>query len=133
MNNSNEYANKLYDNKKYKEAIIFYKRNIEYLLNENIENYYKDNNTNLNKNYYNIGVCYIKLKDYNKALENFKLALNYYKDTKYYFNIGYVYAMKENIKKAYIYFNLAWSLKHDDDDCEKALKMLENKMSFSNY
>ena len=54
MNNSNEYANKLYDNKKYKEAIIFYKRNIEYLLNENIENYYKDNNTNLNKNYYNI-------------------------------------------------------------------------------
>ena len=49
MNNSNEYANKLYDNKKYKEAIIFYKRNIEYLLNENIENYYKDNNTNLNK------------------------------------------------------------------------------------
>ena len=41
--------------------------------------------------------------------------------------------MKENIKKAYIYFNLAWSLKHDDDDCEKALKMLENKMSFSNY
>ena len=42
MNNSNEYANKLYDNKKYKEAIIFYKRNIEYLLNENIENYYKD-------------------------------------------------------------------------------------------
>ena len=57
MNNSNEYANKLYDNKKYKEAIIFYKRNIEYLLNENIENYYKDNNTNLNKTYYNIGVC----------------------------------------------------------------------------
>ena len=54
LNNSNEYANKLYDNKKYKEAIIFYKRNIEYLLNENIENYYKDNNTNLNKNYYNI-------------------------------------------------------------------------------
>lgn len=41
--------------------------------------------------------------------------------------------MKENIKKAYIYFNLAWSLKHDDNDCEKALKMLENKMSFSNY
>ena len=95
MNNSNEYANKLYDNKKYKEAIIFYKRNIEYLLNENKKNYYKD--------------------------------------TWYYFNIGYVYAMKENVKKAYIYFNLAWSLKHDDNDCEKALKMLENKMSFSNY
>ena len=133
MNNSNEYANKLYNNKKYKEAIIFYKRNIEYLLNENIEHYYKNNNTNLNQDYYNIGVCYIKLKDYDKALENFKLALNYYKDTRYYFNIGYIYAMKENLKKAYIYFNLAWSLNHNDNDCKDVLKKIEPNMSFSNY
>lgn len=133
MNNSNEYANKLYKNKKYKEAIIFYKRNIKYLLNKNIDYYYKNNNTNLNQDYYNIGVCYIKLEDYDKALENFKLALNYYRDSKYYFNIGYVYAMKENMKKAYIYFNLAWSLNHNDNDCEKALKMLKNKISFNNY
>ena len=133
MNNSNEYTNKLYDNKKYKEAIIFYKRNIEYLLNENIKNYYKNNSTNLKKDYYNIGVFYIKLKDYDKALENFKLALNYYRDSKYYFNIGYVYVMKQNMKKAYIYFNLAWSLNHNDNDCKDALKKIEPNMSFSNY
>ncbi len=132
MSNTFDYANKLYNDKKYKEAIIFYKRNIKHLLNENIDYYYKGDNTNLNQDYYNIGVCYIKLKDYDEALKNFKLALNYYKDSRYYFNIGYVYAIKENVKKAYIYFNLAWSLKHDDDDCEKALKMLEKKMSFSN-
>ena len=54
MNNSNEYANKLYNNKKYKEAIIFYKRNIEYLLNENIEHYYKNNNNIFNTFYQNI-------------------------------------------------------------------------------
>ena len=133
MRNSYEYATELYINKQYKQAIIFYKRTVKSILDEESNIVYKNNNTNLNASYYNIVFCYLKLKDYDKALENFKLALNYYRDSKYYFNIGYVYVMKQNMKKAYIYFNLAWSLNHNDNDCKDALKKIEPNMSFSNY
>ena len=64
MNNSNEYANKLYDNKKYKEAIIFYKRNIEYLLNENIEYFLEESsNKGLHVNLTTNGILLNKVGD----------------------------------------------------------------------
>lgn len=110
MNSFNE-ANNLYNNKEYEKAIKKYEESIL-------------NNENKACSYYNSGVCFIKLKNYDSAINMLKKALSIQMDSKYFFNLGYCYAMKDDSKKALIYFNKSWALNHSDKDCEKAINLL---------
>lgn len=109
-------GNKFYNKQDYKRAIELYKTSIESKQNEACS-------------YYNAGVCYIKLKKYDNAIEMIQKALSFQRDSKYYFNIGYCHSMKNNTNKALIYFNLAWALNNDDKDCEKAINLLTSKLT----
>ncbi|MGL5378979.1 tetratricopeptide repeat protein [Clostridium sp.] len=113
MNNFNE-GNKLYNNKEYEKAISYYKEAIK-------------NNENEACSYYNSGVCFIKLKDFDNAITMLKRAISIQKESKYFFNLAYCYAMKEEKSKALIYFNMAWSLDENDEDCEKAINLIISK------
>lgn len=115
MNFFNE-GNKLYNSQDYQKAIDYYKKAIEQKNNEACS-------------YYNSGVCFIKLKDYDNAISMIKKALVLHKESKYYFNLGYCYAMQENINKALINFNIAWALNNEDTDCEKAIKLITNRLN----
>ncbi|MGL5243592.1 MAG: tetratricopeptide repeat protein [Sarcina sp.] len=108
-------GNELYNTKNYSEALDCYERAIE-----NSECEYHS--------YYNAGVCYIKLKNYDKAIKMITKALELNKDSKYFFNLAYCYSMINDEKKALIYFNLAWALDHNDTDCEKAIKLITSKI-----
>ena len=107
-------GNRYYNIKEYSKAIELYVKSIE-------------NGENEGCSYYNAGVCFIKLKDFNSAIEMLKKALSIQKDSKYYFNLAYCYAMNEDKNKALIYFNRAWSLDSTDKDCEKAIDLLISK------
>ena len=100
-------GNKLYNSQDYLRAIDCYKRAVAKKENEACS-------------YYNAGVCFIKLKDYDNAITMIQNALSLQKDSKYYFNLGYCYAL--------VNFNMAWALNNDDDDCEKAIKLITSKI-----
>ena len=108
-------GNKLYNNKNYEKAIDYYKKSVM-------------NNENEACSYYNAGVCFIKLKDFDNAILMINKAISIQKESKYFFNLGYCYAMKENSNKALINFNIAWALNNDDLDCEKAINMITKKI-----
>lgn len=110
MNYFNE-ANNLYNSKEYMKAIELYRKSI-------------DTDENKACSYYNAGVCFIKLKDFNAAIDMIKSALSLQKESKYFFNLAYCYAMKEDTNKALIYFNRAWALDSSDKDCEKAINLI---------
>lgn len=110
-------ANKFYSNKEYTKAIDLYKQCI-------------DNDEQKEQAYYNMGTCYIKIKEYNKAIKAFKSVLrisDQYSNA--YYNLGFAYSMIDDYKKAYRYFNIAWSLNNEDQECEKAIKLLESKLN----
>lgn len=113
MNNFNE-GNNFYNIKEYSKALIYYKKAIATGENEACC-------------YYNCGVCFIKLKDFDNAIIMIKSALAIQKESKYFFNLAYCYAMKEDTNKALIYFNMAWSLDSSDVDCEKAINLIMSK------
>ena len=113
MNHFNE-GNKFYTEKQFQKAINSYRLSI-------------DSNVNVPCSYYNIGVCYIKLRDFDSAIKMIKKSLEFQKESKYYFNLAYCYAMKQESNKALIYFNLAWALDSSDLDCEKAIKLILSK------
>ena len=73
-------GNKYYNNKDYSKALENYIESIDIGENESCA-------------YYNAGVCYIKLKDFNSAIDMLKKALYIQKESKYYFNLAYCYAM----------------------------------------
>lgn len=104
-------ANEYYNAKDYKMALQMYEKSIKL----------KDNEA---ASLYNSAVCFIKLKEYNKAIPLLKSAINLKRESKYFFNLGYCYTMLKNNKKALIYFNTAWSLNNDDVDCEKAINII---------
>lgn len=108
-------GNKSYNDKDYERAIECYNKSAV-------------NGENGACSYYNSGVCFIKLKNYNSAIIMLKRALDIQKESKYYFNLGYCYAMLEEKGKAIINFNLAWSLNNEDIDCEKAIKLITSKI-----
>lgn len=110
-----EEANALYNKRQYKKAIDAYKKALEY----------KENTP---ASLYNIAVCLIKLKDYEKAIPLLKTAIKEKEDSRYFFNLGYCYAMLKDTKKALIYFNTAWALNHDDYECEKAINLIVNTL-----
>lgn len=114
MNYFNE-GNKLYNVQDYSKAIECYKKSAAQKQNEACS-------------YYNAGVCFIKLKDYNNAIMMINKAIELQRESKYFFNLGYCYAMKEYPDKALRLFNLAWSLDSNDIDCEKAINLLISKL-----
>ncbi|WP_061995703.1 CDC27 family protein [Clostridium sp. ATCC 25772] len=106
-----EKANDLYNKKQYEHAINFYKKSIETKENEAAS-------------LYNTAVCFIKLKEFDKAIINLHNALNIKKESSYFFNLGYCYAMINEKNKALNYFNIAWSLNPKDTECEKAINLI---------
>ncbi len=115
MNNFNE-GNKYYNLKDYKKAIKYYQKCVDSKFNEACC-------------YYNIGVCLIKLKDFDSAILTLNKAISFQIESKYIFNLAYCYAMKEITSKALYLFNLAWSLDPNDKECEKAVGLLISKLT----
>ncbi|SFC55891.1 tetratricopeptide repeat protein [Clostridium uliginosum] len=115
MNYFNE-GNKLYNTQDYLSAIDCYKKSAVQKQNEACS-------------YYNAGVCFIKLKDFNKAILMLKNAIAIQHESKYFFNLGYCYSMKEDLNKALQLFNIAWSLNNTDKDSEKAINLIISKIS----
>lgn len=95
-----------------------------------IDCYKKAASQNLNKacSYYNCGVCYIKLKNFDDAIVMLNNAISIKRESKYFFNLGYCYVMKECLNTALRLFNLAWSIDPDDNDCEKAINLIISKL-----
>ena len=114
MNHFNE-GNKFYNTQDYRRAIECYKKAASENLNEACS-------------YYNIGVCLIKLREYNSAIDVLKKAISITPESKYIFNLGYCYAMQEITPKALYLFNLAWSIDPSDKECEKAVNLLPSKI-----
>ena len=108
-------GNKYYNNKDYSKALENYIESIDIGENESCA-------------YYNAGVCYIKLKDFNSAIDMLKKALYIQKESKYYFNLGYCYSMKNHLDKALRLFNMAWSIDPDDEECEKAVNLIISRL-----
>lgn len=106
-----EKANDLYNTKDYKRALALYQKAIEL----------KDNEA---PSLYNAAVCFIKLKQFERAIPLLKSAIVKKRESKYFFNLGYCHAMLKDNKKALIYFNTAWSLDNTDKDCEKAINLI---------
>lgn len=106
-------ANDLYNNKEYEKAIDTYKKAVEF-------------SENTPASLYNTAVCFIKLKNYKKAIPLLMSAIKEKEDSRYFFNLAYCYAMLCNSKKALLYFNTAWALDHEDNDCERAINLIIN-------
>ncbi|WP_123054395.1 tetratricopeptide repeat protein [Clostridium sp. JN-1] len=104
-------ANEYYNAKNYKKAIYMYGKAI---MQKN----------NVSSSLYNSAVCFIKLKDYERAIPLLRSAIKLKRDSKYFFNLGYCYAVLKDNKKALLYFNTAWCLDNDDVDCEKAINSI---------
>lgn len=104
-------ANECYKTKDYKKAISLYQKAI-------------DNKDNEASAYYNSAVCFIKLCQYETAIDLINKALKIKKESKYYFNLAYCYAMIKNNKKALQYFNTSWAMDNEDKECEKAIKLI---------
>ncbi len=104
-------ANECYKTKDYKKAISLYQKAI-------------DNKDNEASAYYNSAVCFIKLNQYETAIDLINKALKIKKESKYYFNLAYCYAMTKNNKKALQYFNTSWAMDNEDKECEKAIKLI---------
>lgn len=115
MNYFNE-GNKYYNIKDYRKAIEYYQLAADQKINEACS-------------YYNIGVCFIKLKEYDTSILMLSKALSFQIESKYIFNLAYCYAMKEITSKAIYLFNLAWSLDPSDKECEKAVNLLIRKLT----
>lgn len=70
--------------------------------------------------YYNIGLAYMSMKDYNNATESFKNVFNYHYDTKsrsfVYLRLGDVEKVIGNEENAFFYYSKAESLLDKNDD-----------------
>lgn len=82
------------------------------------------------KTLYNLGVIYLKEKNFKYAEILFKQVIN--KDSKHtnaYFNLGFAYISNDkNMAKALNCFKKALILNPDDNDCKKAVNKIENSI-----
>lgn len=104
-------ANDYYNKKDYKKAISLYQKSIETQGSEACS-------------LYNSAVCYIKLKEYDKAIELLKQAIDIKMDHKYLFNLAYCYSLLGDNAKALTYFNWSWAYNNEDFECKKAISMI---------
>ena len=96
--------------------------------------FYKKDLNSLDKHYqsiYNIGVCYMKIKEYKTALYYLFKAereyINFNDETcNILYNIGYCYVCLNNKEKALEYFQKVKELNPNDKDCNEAIKFLES-------
>ena len=96
--------------------------------------FYKKDLNSLDKHYqsiYNIGVCYMKIKEYKMALYYLfkaeKEYITFNDDTcNILYNIGYCYVCLNNKEKALEYFQKVKELNPNDKDCNEAIKFLES-------
>jgi tetratricopeptide (TPR) repeat protein len=111
-----EVAEKYYASKNYERAI------------ENFDVFIKTSNDLSRKtsSLYNIGVCYLKLKNYDKAILYLEEAILLKEESSYYFNLGYCHAVLKDYKKAIEYFKIAFKLNPYDVATTKALETLKN-------
>ncbi|WP_138203127.1 tetratricopeptide repeat protein [Haloimpatiens lingqiaonensis] len=107
-------GNELYHTQNYKKAIDMYKKSANEKINEA-------------SSLYNVAVCLIKLKNYNKAISFLCCAIEKDAQSKYFFNLAYCHSMLNNKQKALLYFNTAWALNPEDTDCEKAINFILNQ------
>ena len=115
-------ANKLYNLLQYENAIE------EYRLCEDLP----DDSKEKPLAFYNMGVCYIMLKQYTDAIASINKALLLNKQSKYYFNLGYCYSLLKLNEDALKYFKLALKLDPNDADTIKAIKLLKKYETKSN-
>lgn len=108
-------ANDFYTQQDYLKAISYYNKAIKEKDNESVS-------------LYNLAVCYIKLKNYEKAIALLLKVIKIKIDSRYFFNLAYCYAHIRNYKKALLYFNTSWALNPDDNDCEKAINLILLKL-----
>ena len=73
---------------------------------------------------YNIGTCYIKLKQWEDAILYIKKAIRLREKSEYYFNLGYCYAKLKQNQKSIEYFKRSLELNPYDDDAKRAIKQL---------
>lgn len=109
-----------YSKKNYEDALVYFKKHFE-------ED--KKNSVVL----YNIGVCYVKTKEYEKAIDIFNQVLEMKSissktTANSLFNIGYSYSALKEIGKAYQYIARSWCINPLDEDCVKALTLIEHKL-----
>ena len=80
---------------------------------------------------YNIGTCYIKLKQWEDAILYIKKAIQLKEKSEYYFNLGYCYAMMKQNQKSLGYFKRALELNPYDDDTKKAIRQLGGEVDYA--
>ena len=108
-------GNRLYNKGQYDKAIA------EYL--DCIENCIK-----MEECYYNIGVSYFKLKEYDTAIKWYKKAISLNRENRYFYNLGACYCKKEDYGSAL--FNLIIALKIDpyDEDTKNAINKVTEEI-----
>lgn len=106
-----ERGNRLYNNGNYEQAIN------EYI--ESIDNYEKVEDC-----YYNMGVTYIKLKDYDEAIKCSKKAISFSKQSKYFYNLGCCYYNKKDYGSSMFNLIIAYELDDEDDDIKEAIDIV---------
>lgn len=114
-----EMANECFKQGNYIEALSYYEKSIEYDLNYGTA-------------LYNMGVCYIKLQEHEKAIKIFTKVLNLkniHKRTisNSFFNLGYSYCLLGDLGKAYQFIARSWCINPTDHACKKALNLIEKR------
>lgn len=106
-----ERGNELYNKGKYMRAINEYIEAIEDC--EEIES-----------SHYNMGVTYIKLRDYDKAIRCLKKAISFSRQSKYFFNLGCCYYNKRDLGSAMFNLIIAYELDDEDEDLKEAIDIV---------
>lgn len=106
-----ERGNKLYNNGRYEQAIN------EYI--ESIDSYEKVEDC-----YYNMGVTYIKLKEYDEAIKYLKKAISFSRQSKYFYNLGCCYYWKNDYGSAMFNLIIAYRLDEEDGDVREAINIV---------
>lgn len=112
-------AEQFYEDKEYEQSLIYYKRAFKE----------KHNKSKRDAIYYNIGTCYIRLKDYVNALDFLKKAYQLKKESErndVLFNIAYCFASLDKYKEAYHLFSEHYE-KTQDLESYNALMIMEDK------
>jgi tetratricopeptide (TPR) repeat protein len=104
-------ANEYYRKGKYEQAISIYNKA------------FKEGDNEISS-IHNIALCYIKLKQYNRAIPLLRVVVTKKTKGEYFFNLAYAYLMVKNFKKALAYINTAWTLSPYISECESIIKYI---------
>lgn len=111
-----ERGNRFYNKGEYLQAINEYKKAIEE--HEGVES-----------SYYNMGIAYIKLKDYDRAISCSKKAISFSKQSKYFYNLGCCYYWKNDYGSAMFNLIIAYGLDNEDEDVKDAINIVSKVIS----